>query len=219
MSCVAESEDIKESQRIAKLGGEGKARVDARDAMKQQAMSYAMKLDLKEDIGEYFEGRNSNMKQGSSLGDGGDSDAKFASLKAEGEARIDKRMKAKAEYEQAKKVQDLKAEGEARVVAKAEMKDKYENAAEFGIPAGGSAIASAFGYSADGTFGNDKADQKVPKLVQEAGEKMKIQGLKAEGEARIAEREAMVEAQKIYELTQVLSVKLSAKHSAKQCKS
>ena len=41
---------------------------------------------------------------------------------------MDKRMNAKAEYEQAKKVQDLKAEGEARVAAKAEMKDKYENA-------------------------------------------------------------------------------------------
>jgi len=96
----------------------------------------------------------------------------------------------------------LKAEGEARVAAKAEMKDKYENAAEFGIPAGASAIASAFGFPADGTLGDGKADQKVPKLVREADEKMKIQGLKAEGEARIAEREAMVEAQKIYELTQ-----------------
>ena len=41
---------------------------------------------------------------------------------------LEKRMKAKAEYEQAKKIQDLKAEGEARVAAKAEMKDKYESA-------------------------------------------------------------------------------------------
>ena len=100
VSCVAESEDIVESQRIAKLGCEGKARIEAREAMKQQAMSYALKLDLKEDVGEFFEGRSSDMTATSS--DGG-SDTKFVSLKAEGEARIAKR-EAMAE---AKKIYDL----------------------------------------------------------------------------------------------------------------
>ena len=107
----------------------------------------------------------------------------------------------KASYEQAKKIQDLKAEGEARVAAKAAMKDKYDNAVEFGIPAGASAIASAFGYPTDGAPGSEEAGKKVPKLVQDADKR--LQGLKDEGEARIAEREAMAEAQKIYDLKQV----------------